>query len=414
MFKKIVILGAGLSGLSVAYFLKKEGWENVKLFEKEKKLGGLCVSTYEKDFIFDKSAHLLHFKTEFCKSFVEKELGIKLIKHKRKAYVYIFDRLIPYPFQSHISQLPYSIYKECKRSIQGCVFKNNSDNFYTWLKNTFGEGICKYFMFPFNKKFWKYSLCRIDYSRCSKFIPRISEKGYNSWFYYPRQGGIGTLVKMLSRNLDNIHTESKIKKINLSKKIIKLDNNKEESYDILISTIPLPEFLKMIEMNTSYIFILNMIKKLKWLSILNVNLGFKEFPQINGVHWIYFPQEDIPFFRISFPHTFLLNSDKVFQVSVDISYRGNNFHSEEKISQIISVLKNLNIIDGVDIDAIEINNIKYGYVIFTKNTEEIKKIIFNYLKRYHVFCLGRYGSWDYMSMEDVILQARNFVCNLKL
>lgn len=38
--KRVCIIGAGLSGLAIAYFLSKEGF-NVSVFEKEEEVGGL-------------------------------------------------------------------------------------------------------------------------------------------------------------------------------------------------------------------------------------------------------------------------------------------------------------------------------------------------------------------------------------
>ncbi len=42
--QKIAIIGAGISGISAAYYLKKQGYENVTIFEKENRLGGKILS----------------------------------------------------------------------------------------------------------------------------------------------------------------------------------------------------------------------------------------------------------------------------------------------------------------------------------------------------------------------------------
>ena len=56
----IVILGAGLAGLSTAYHLKY----GYTLFEKELEPGGLARSIYQDGYIFDYDGHLLYFKDE--------------------------------------------------------------------------------------------------------------------------------------------------------------------------------------------------------------------------------------------------------------------------------------------------------------------------------------------------------------
>ncbi|MCM8799269.1 MAG: FAD-dependent oxidoreductase, partial [Candidatus Omnitrophica bacterium] len=59
--KRIVILGAGLTGLSTAYFLQRH-IKDISVFEKEKEVGGLCRSKIKDGFIFDYAGHLLHFR----------------------------------------------------------------------------------------------------------------------------------------------------------------------------------------------------------------------------------------------------------------------------------------------------------------------------------------------------------------
>jgi protoporphyrinogen oxidase len=78
--KKIIILGAGLSGLSAAWHLQKKGID-CKVFEKEKEVGGLCSSSKIKGFTFDRSGHLLHFKHSYTFNLVRHLLANNLFEH---------------------------------------------------------------------------------------------------------------------------------------------------------------------------------------------------------------------------------------------------------------------------------------------------------------------------------------------
>ena len=53
MNKKVVVLGAGISGLTPAYFLSKDGFE-VTVLEKKKEVGGSIETIKEKGFLFDR------------------------------------------------------------------------------------------------------------------------------------------------------------------------------------------------------------------------------------------------------------------------------------------------------------------------------------------------------------------------
>ena len=55
--KKVIVIGAGIAGLSTSIFLKKAGLD-VHLFEKNSNVGGLCSGYYVNDFYVD---HCLHW-----------------------------------------------------------------------------------------------------------------------------------------------------------------------------------------------------------------------------------------------------------------------------------------------------------------------------------------------------------------
>ena len=69
-FSEIIILGAGLSGLTCAYYLRK----TYSIFEKESKVGGLCRSEKIDDFTFDYTGHLLHLKKNENKKLIKELL----------------------------------------------------------------------------------------------------------------------------------------------------------------------------------------------------------------------------------------------------------------------------------------------------------------------------------------------------
>lgn len=53
------------------------------------------------------------------------------------------------------------------------------------------------------------------------------------------------------------------------------------------------------------------------------------------------------------------------------------------------------------------NDIKYAYPIYDNNYRQSRKKILEFLIQNNVIPCGRYGSWRYMSMEDVILDGKD-------
>ncbi len=103
MCARVVIVGAGLTGLSSAYALEQLGLDYI-LVEKRSHIGGLCsTSITEEGFVFDKSMHVFHSRTRWVRSLIQTLLdegGIKLVEHVRKAKILFEGEYLPYPFQA--------------------------------------------------------------------------------------------------------------------------------------------------------------------------------------------------------------------------------------------------------------------------------------------------------------------------
>ncbi len=423
--KRVVILGAGLAGLSAAYYLQKEGIECI-IFEKEKEVGGLCRSKNIKGFTFDYSGHLLHFRERKVFNFVKELLGRNLVKHERNARIYSFERFSRYPFQANFYGLPDRIKKECLdgfiKARRGDKRKEQPSSFYDWIKQNFGEGIARHFMIPYNSKFWTVSPQELTCDWVDGFIPipsiseiteRASEDfkgnlGYNASFWYPIRGGINQLPLALASQIDNIFTNCEVIGIDPKRKEIRLKNGAEEHYDILLSTLPLPEFPRLV-INLPR-EIISCFEKLKWNSIFNLNLGIKRKID-KPYHWIYFPEDKFCFFRIGIPSNFSLSVAHSGKSSVyaEVSYSINKPINKNKIvSKIIKDLIEAGIANSrKEICAQDVSDIKYGYPIYDINYNNSRGKILDFLNDKDIISFGRYGSWRYMSMEDAIIDGAN-------
>lgn len=428
---KVVILGGGLTGLTSAYHLQKNVVDYI-ILEKERNVGGLCRSVSVNDFTFDYTGHFLHFdKSQYnAKRFVFNLLKDDIIKVTRNAKIYTKfaitkDKLIPYPFQANIKFLLPHIRKEC---INGLIWanilnnKNKYKNFLTWLHLNFGSGITKYFFEPYNKKIWKGNLEQISATWVKKFVPQVDletvlnsiiydkttegKYGYNFQFYYPKSGGIQRLIDNLYSRLynDKILTSAEVVNVNTKqKKVSFLHRGKVESlkYDFLISTIPLPELLKIVDISKIKIY----ADKLKYVSVVCFNIAVKK-TIMKGVHWVYFPDEEITFYRVGFYHNINKNlspagyGSMYVEVSTkDLSQTKINLLRKKVSEQLVKV----GVINSEkDILFTNILYLPYAYVIYDHYRDKILPLIFNKLKQYKIYSIGRYGAWKYSYMAENI------------
>ena len=54
---KIAIIGAGAAGMSAAWFLKQNGYSDVRVFEKIERVGGKCLTFEYEGRQYDMAAH---------------------------------------------------------------------------------------------------------------------------------------------------------------------------------------------------------------------------------------------------------------------------------------------------------------------------------------------------------------------
>ena len=150
-------------------------------------------------------------------------------------------------------------------------------------------------------------------------------------------------------------------------------------------------------------------EQLRWNSIFNLNLGL-ENAGFDGRHWVYFPEQEVCFFRIGYFHNFSSFSAPKGKQSLyaEVSYSGNKPAAKAAlVKRIKGDLKKAGIrLRESQVLAQDINDITYGYPIYDKNYKAARGAIMSFLKKNDIVPCGRYGSWRYMSMEDSILDGK--------
>ncbi|MFQ3676249.1 MAG: FAD-dependent oxidoreductase [Endomicrobiia bacterium] len=429
---RTIIIGGGLTGISCAYKLQSLN-KDFLIIEKENELGGLCRSVYKNGFVFDYTGHFLHFQDKNIKRFVESKLNKNILCIKRNSKIYTEvsvtkDKLIPYPFQANIDFLKPEVKKFC---VEQLLFSNLSfnnikyKNFYHWCINNFGAGISKNFLFPYNSKLWLTDLKKISYDWVEKFVPKpdiqeileniltkkLKDYGYNINFYYPKYGGIQSLINSISKCLDNrrIIKNDKVVKIDVDKKNVYLSSGEIFSYNKLVSTIPLVDFLKISTVSQN---IKSLIDKLKYTTVLCFNIALKKKTK-QKTHWIYFPAKDLIFYRIGFYHN--INENLVLKncgslyVEISVSPKKN---VDEKMlyKKILYDLKKIQIISSTeDILFYDVIKIPVGYVIYDLERKFLVEKIQKYLSDRDIYSIGRYGGWKYSYMEENIKEGFDVV-----
>ncbi len=415
MHVKTLILGAGLTGLSAAYHLEKKGDRDYLLAERQVQPGGLCASYTVNGFTFDQSGHLLHLHTDYGKKLVKKLLKTNLLRLKRRAWIYTHTSRVPFPFQANLFALPAKERQACVEGLLQAAAQTPKAprHFEDWCLQSFGKPVYELFMRPYNTKLWGTSPKNLTCDWCGPFVPRPSTQeilqsasrppqksyGYNAWFYYPKQGGCGALVQALAQNLHGLRTKTAVTQVDLKRKTARL-NGKTISFDHLVNTLPLPEFLHMLEGEAR---LSALAERLTHTSVLVYNFAINR--AVKPFSWIYFPDEQDPFYRVGLQSGFSPFNAPQGTSSFYVELPGTTPRGKGTEKRILSALIQKGIIDIHDEVLFSFwQTLPYAYAVYDKRRSRAVRQALQALAKRGCFCAGRYGKWEYSFMEASLLE----------
>lgn len=420
MKTSIGILGGGLAGLSLAFFLKSEA----TILEAKEKVGGLCRSYPINGIVYDVGPHIIFSKNTEIVDFINSLSNNHQIK--RSNQIYLNGNLIKYPFENFLAQL------QDKKQIDYCLnsflvndySKLPAENMLAFFLKTFGEGITRLYLQPYNQKIWKFDPCMMD----TQMVERIPKppaqdiidsanghfkEGYlhQLYFSYPRKGGIESLcagiVSQIEESTD-IMTNNKVVKIKKLKDVWQVNTNGNRSFyfEKIINCMPIHELINCLEDVPEEV--LSAAKNLLYNSIYIVVLNFKR--DFIGDHFAaMFPQPDIIFHRLSrlnFLGDNYCPKDGSSTIALEITFRDGDpiskMSQDQLISQCLSDLTKLKLAKEEELNFTSVHSEKYAYVINDLNQRKNKEIILNYLHDLGILCNGRFAEFEYLNMDQVI------------
>src|ERR1041385_6426559 len=155
---RVVILGAGPTGLGAAWRLKELGHTHWHVYDQARQVGGLATSHKdEQGFTWDIGGHVQFSHYKYFDALRDEALGSHWLHHERESWGWVEGKFIPYPFQNNIRYLKRDTMWQC---IQGLVdiykqpFQGKPKHFGEWIQATFGSGLGDVFMNPYNFKVW--------------------------------------------------------------------------------------------------------------------------------------------------------------------------------------------------------------------------------------------------------------------
>jgi UDP-galactopyranose mutase len=453
---KCAIIGGGPTGLSAAYHLG----EDTLLLEKNDSVGGWCRSIEDKGFTFDYAGHIMFSNDPYVLQLYKTLLGDNVHWQNREAWIYSKETYTRYPFQGSLYGLPAPVIKECilgaiaarhgaadsqaandqcdiGKGVEDCCADGAVDlptgptvkadkpaNFEQFIYKVWGAGIAKHFAIPYNKKIWTVPLSEMETSWLGGRVPlpdlgEIIEgalspstppMGPNARFGYPLKGGFQALVDGFVPHIKGrIELNAEAVMVSPQEHLIALADGRRFQYDQLVSTMPLPELIKLIG-DFAPDEVKRAAKGLQHISIRNVNLGIGR-ADITDKHWIYYPEDSI-FHRIfvqgnASPNC---NAPGGFALTAEISYSPYKplpFEGEQLIQRVFDDLVKVGLLRADDrIVTANEADMPYAYVVYDHARADNMTVLKAWLAQYDIVLAGRYSEWEYYNSDHAFLAGK--------
>jgi protoporphyrinogen oxidase len=459
MGKRVIVLGAGITGLSTAWKLAENGF-NVEVIENSSRLGGLSAS-YKKDgFVFDFGIHGWFPSQAGNEKIIDLIVGLSEIewnKVKKKTKIYLSKRYIPYPleFRDIFLSLKPIIATFCFFDFLKSRFKNrlglrtSSDtSFKGWIVNRFGDKLYEIYFGPYATKVWginpsllaSQSLLRrvttvsiwdlIIKAIFNKFNLELSgKKNYPQQpksFLYPK-GGAYRVAEFMAERIKNlggkIILNAKPLKLNLEGSNIKeivvecSGVQKNAFLDYVISTIPLDRLTQIIFPPPSK-RLLAIVDTLKYRSMILLFLMINKY-KITDSQWIYYSEPKFLFNRINeftnISPEFSPSGKTGLCLEVTCFENDNiwNMFDEELYKECLKGLESLELTNAKEIEGYSVIRISHAYPVCEIDTEEKLKEVFGYFKNIsNLYLAGRQALFRYINMDECVKNSLEITDNI--
>lgn len=417
---RVVVLGSGMAACGAAHRLNADGIRPT-LYDRNPYHGGHTASfRHAGGFVFDIGPHISYTKDRRIQQLFAESVDDEYETLQLRIDNYWRGHRPVHPVQLHLHGLPDDV---VIKVITDFVAEHHAperpiNNYEDWLVASFGRTFAELFPMQYTRKyhltaaanlttdwlgprFYRPNLEEVLRGALSADAPKIHP--YIDHFRYPTRGGFGSYLRKLVRAGDLV-LRHRLVAIDPKAKELTFSDGTRASYDVLISSIPLPEIIPMIAGAPQDV--LDAASRLACSSCVLVNIGVNR-SDLSDTHITYFYDEDISFTRVSYPHMLSPNNAPSGAGSIQAElyfsrkYRPLTVGPDSVIPTVITDLKRCGILR--DDDRIVHQNAMlapYANVIFDHDRVCALETVHGFMDDVDIGHCGRYGDWAYLWTDE--------------
>ena len=415
----VAVLGSGLAGFGAAHRLHVEGLGSV-MYDQHGHHGGHTASfVYDGGWTFDEGPHVSFTKEERIKELFAESVGGEFRSFATKVNNHWKGHWIKPPAQCNLYGLPADLVTRILTDFIQAQYAEPGEivTYEDWLLASFGRTFAETFPMEYTVKYHTTTADNMstDWIGPRLYRPELEEViggalspttpdvHYIEGFRYPEHGGF---VSFLGRFLGetDLRLGHRLVRLDPAERVLTFENGAVERFDQVISSIPLPELVPLIEGVPEDVA--DSASRLACSELVIVNVGVDR-PELVDAHWTYFYDRDIFFTRLSTPY--LQSPHNVppgcgsLQAECYYSpkYRPLDRSPDECIQPVLDDLLRCGVLREEDeILFTNTMHVPYANVIFDLERTEALATVHDYLDEIGVAYCGRYGDWAYIWTDE--------------
>ena len=420
----VVVIGTGMGALGADYRFRQNGLNPV-LYDQASSPGGHTTThVYPGGWAFDEGPHVSFTKDTRIQELLADAVGGDYLTLSAKVDNYWKGHRFRHPAICNLYGLPTALVVDCIRDFVEAMHASEQsiENYEQWLVASYGRTFAETFPMEYAKKVhtttadrlgidWlgpRLYRAKLDEVLLGALSVETPEVHYVTEYRYPTRGGFFSYLKPFLAKAD-IRSGHRLVGVDPKQQKLRFASGVEETYDHLISSVPLPEFIATLEGTPEEVVEASSLLTATSMVLVNVGVDREEV----GETWTYFYDQNIVFTRVSYPGQLSPNmvppGHGSFQAEIYFSdkYKPLTGSPEDYITPTVNDLKRTGLIrEGDQIRHTSALYVPYGNVIHDLDKIPALALIHGYLDEIGIKMCGRYGLWGYQWTDEAFITGK--------